>query len=46
MDKLLLHTAISLNKKGKNADADVFFNAVVNAYPNSSSAKEAKKYIK
>ena len=46
MDKLLLHTAISLKKKGKSADAKVFFKAVVDGYPNSNSAKEAKKYIK
>ncbi len=46
MDKLLLHTAIALKKKGKNADAKVFFQAVVDGYPNSNSAKEAKKYMK
>ena len=46
MDKLLLHTAISLKNKGKNADAKVFFKAVVDGYPNSNSAKEAKKYLK
>ncbi len=46
MDKLLLHTAIALKKKGKNADAQVFFKAVIDGYPSSNSAKEAKKYIK
>jgi len=46
MDKLLLHTAISLKKKGKSEDAKVFFKALVDTYPNSNSAKEAKKYIK
>jgi len=46
MDKLLLHTAVSLNKKGKSADAKVFFKAVIDSYPNSNSAKEAKIYLK
>jgi TolA-binding protein len=46
MDKLLLHTAIALKKKGKSADAKVFFKAVIDGYPNSNSAKEAKKYMK
>ena len=46
MDKLLLHTAIALKKKGKNEDAKVFFKAVVEGYPDSRYAKEAKKYIK
>ena len=46
MDKLLLHTAVSLKKKGKQKEANTFFNAVVTGYPDSASAKEAKKYIK
>ena len=46
MDKLLLHTAISLKKAGKKEDAKVFFRAVIDGYPSSNSAKEAKKYIK
>jgi len=46
MDKLLLHTAISLKKKGKAKEAKTFFNAVVVSYPDSSVAKEAKKYLK
>jgi len=46
MDKLLLHTAIALKKKGKSADAKVFFKAVIDGYPSSNSAKEAKKYMK
>jgi len=46
MDKLLLHTAISLKKKGKTKEAMNFFNAVITSYPDTSSAKEAKKYLK
>lgn len=46
MDKLLLHTAISLKKKGKVSDAKVFLKAVIDGYPNTNSAKEAKKYLK
>ncbi len=45
MDKLLLHTAIALKKKGKSEDAKVFFKAVIDGYPGSKSAKEAKKYL-
>ena len=46
MDKLLLHTAISLKKIGKSSEAKSFFQAIVDSYPNSSSAREAKKYLK
>ena len=46
MDKLLLHTAKSLKKIGKSGEAKVFFKAVVDTYPNSSSAREAQKYLK
>jgi len=46
MDKLLLHTAISLKKIGKTKQAKGFFNAIVTSYPDSSSAKEASKYLK
>lgn len=46
MDKLLLHTAKSLKKIGKAGEAKVFFQAVVDGYPGSKSAREAKKYLK
>jgi len=46
MDKLLLHTAISLKKIGKKNQAKEFFMAVIDSYPQSSSAKEAQKYLK
>ncbi len=46
MDRLLLHTAIALKKKGKSKEAKIFFKAIIDGYPNSPSAKEAKKYLK
>jgi len=46
MDKLLLHTAKSLRKIGKGEDAKIFFKAVVDGYPGSKTAKEAKRYLK
>jgi TolA-binding protein len=46
MDKLLLHTAISLSKKGKKKEAKIFLNALISGYPDSSSVSEAKNYLK
>ena len=46
MPTLMLHTAISMDKTGDKANAQKFFGAVVAKYPQSSEAKEAKKYIK
>jgi len=46
MPKLFLHTAIALKKVGEPQKAKAFFEAVINSYPNSPSAKEAKKYLK
>ena len=46
MSKLLLHTAVSLTKKGKSQDAKIFFKAVNDGYPDTKEAKEAKKYLK
>ncbi|NPA28201.1 MAG: tetratricopeptide repeat protein, partial [Epsilonproteobacteria bacterium] len=46
MDKLLLHTAISLNKLGKKREAKSFFQAIIDSYPDTQSAKEAKRYIR
>ena len=46
MSKLLLHTAVSLTKKGKSQDAKIFFKAVADSYPNTKEAKKAKKYLK
>jgi len=46
MDRLLLHTAITLHRSGKKQQAKNFFEAIVSSYPDSASAKEAKKYLK
>lgn len=46
MDKLLLHTAISLKKSGQPEQAKEFFKTLVDAYPNSVSASTAKRYLK
>ncbi len=46
MPTLMLHTAISMDKTGDKTNAQKFFGAVVAKYPQSSEAKEAKKYIK
>ncbi len=46
MSKLLLHTAISLSKKGKKQDAKIFFKAVSDGYPNTPEAQKAKGYLK
>ncbi len=45
MPNLMLHTAISMHKTGDKVHAKAFFEAIVAKYPNSSEAKEAKKYI-
>ena len=45
MPNLMLHTAISMHKTGDKAHAKAFFEAIVAKYPDSSEAKEAKKYI-
>lgn len=45
MPNLMLHTAISMNKTNDKDNAHRFFKAVVAKYPNSSEAKEAKKYL-
>jgi len=46
MPKLMLHSAIAMKKTGDTKNANTFFSAVVAKYPQSSEAKEAKKYIK
>ena len=45
MPNLMLHTAISMDKTGDKVNAQKFFNAVIAKYPQSSEAKEAKKYL-
>jgi len=46
MNKLLLHTAIALYKKGKKKEAMPFFKTVIDDNPDSALAKEARKYLK
>jgi TolA-binding protein len=46
MPKLLLHTAISMDKTGDKAHAQTFYAAVVAKYPKSAEAREAKKHLK
>ena len=45
MDTLLLHTGISLEKKGDTSQAKRFFQAIVDGYPDSGSAKVAKRHL-
>lgn len=45
MPTLLLHTAISMDKTGDAVNAEIFYNAVISKYPQSKSAKIAKKNI-
>jgi len=45
MDTLLLHTGIALEKKGDKVQAKRFFQAIVDGYPETGSAKVAKKHL-
>ena len=46
MDRLLLHTGISLENDGDKQQAKRFYEAIIDAYPNTSSARVAKKRLK
>ncbi len=46
MDRLLLHTALALEKSGEKAQARNFFQAIVDGYPGTASARVAKKHLK
>lgn len=46
MDRLLLHTGISLEKDGDKQQAKRFYEAIIDGYPNTSSARIAKKRLK
>jgi len=46
MDKLLLHTAISLDRLGEAEQAKNFFQAIIDGYPGTYSAKIAKRYLR
>merc|ERR1711916_2813 len=43
MPRLLLHSAISFEKTGDIENASVFYNTLLDNFPNSSEAKEVKK---
>jgi len=45
MDKLLYHTAVSLDKKGKKQEAKIFLKAVIEGYEDSKIKGKAKKYL-
>ncbi len=46
IDTLLLHTAISLEKTGDLAQAKVFYQTIIDGYPEKKSAKIALKKLK
>ena len=45
MDKLLLHTGLSLEKSGDKAQAKRFFQAIIDGYPDTVSAAVAKRHL-
>jgi len=45
MDKLLLHTGLAMEKSGDKAQAKRFFQAIIDGYPGTSSARVAKKHL-
>jgi len=45
MDRLLLHTALAFEQIGDKEQAKRFFQAIVDGYPGTSSAKVAKKHL-
>jgi len=46
MDKLLLHTGLSMEKNGDREQAKRFFQAIVDGYPGTDSAKVAQKHLR
>jgi TolA-binding protein len=45
MDVLFLHTAIALDKNGEKAQAQSFYQHVIDTYPNKKSASIARNRI-
>lgn len=45
MPKLMLHTALSMQRTGDTKHANAFFGAIVSKYPSSAEASEAKLYL-
>lgn len=46
MPKLMLQTAIAMDKTGDKDHAKAFYNAIIAKYPSSKEAKEAKRYLR
>lgn len=45
IDTLMLHTAISLEKSGDKSQAKIFYQTIINDYPNKKSATIAQKQM-
>ena len=45
MSSLMLHTAISMDKTGDKKNAKAFYKGVIQKFPNTKDAKDAKKYL-
>jgi TolA-binding protein len=45
MPTLLLHTALSFRNLDDNENADLFFQTIIDSYPDSSQARIARKYL-
>ncbi len=45
MPRLMLHTALSMQRTGDTKHANLFYQAIVAKYPKSQEAKEAKKHL-
>ena len=45
MPTLMLHTALSMERTGDISHAKIFYNAIVQKYPDSQEAEEAKKHL-
>ena len=45
MPRLLLHSAISFEKTGDIENASIFYNTLLDNFPNSNEAKEVKKSL-
>ena len=45
MPRLMLHTAISMDKTGDKTHAELFYSAIMAKYPKTKEAREAKKFL-
>ncbi len=46
MPTLMLHTATSMEKTGDKTNAEIFYDAIITQFPNSTHAETAKKNLK